>query len=308
MPRLTKPSFLVALFLAFLAVHPSPSSAGVLKNLYNAVSKTVEDYNNDMWLAEDSVGGSVVNGIKGKKGFNQIFTDSVGAMQRAQDNAASNVKGIFKAIKDIVLWLPRKIQAAFNKLMGKVNDFRDKLNSMNQGATVKERWKNLTGMGGAAQSFSGSSSVEESLDAGDFDAFLEDSDAARGSLSPDQVQDILAENEAKGSSDPTQSQAPYGKLMRLSRTIEADSKRSEAGKRIRKGFLVDLDQALTRKDPRPAAELLKSSLPLFAGNPEGMQKALEAVSRRHGKRGASVRRFASRLAKISQQRASQTAP
>lgn len=140
---LTRMLFLVVAVL--LAAGPAPAEAGVFRNLLDKVGKTMTDFNNDMWTGENSVGATA---WKHEGGFFKTFDNTVAAFGRVQANAAANLKEVWTAVKDIVLWLPRKIGAVFKKLMDKVNNFRDTLNGMNQGATVKDRWKNLTGGGG----------------------------------------------------------------------------------------------------------------------------------------------------------------
>lgn len=325
---LTRMFFLVVAVL--LAAGPAPAQAGVFRNLLDKVGKTMTDFNNDMWTGENSVGATA---WKHEGGFFKTFDNTVAAFGRAQANAAGNLKEVWKAVKDIVLWLPRKIGAAFQKLMDKVNGFRDKLNAMNQGATVKDRWKNLVGAGGggggapAAMAFSAPSAPPPSgdLDGGDMD--LADLDSllsedvgmasvdAEGPQAPgasdpgptplEDVADILAELEdrpadapgaPRASADGDEGADAFPKMFRLAGTIEEQPKRKEAHKRIRVAWVTTVDQALARRQVQDAAELIKNSGDLYTGNPAGMQKAMEVLAKRHPRYADALVRTSRRLA------------
>lgn len=319
------PRFFVIFLAAFLLVAPGQAEAGLMKNLLEKVGKTMTDFNNDMWVGENSVGGTVWNH---EGGFMKTFDNTVAAFSRAQANAAANLKEVWKAVKDIVLWLPRKIGAAFKKVMDKVNAFRDKLNGMNQGATVKERFQNLVGGGPGAPSASPLASMDLTptgpsdsvlasqaappaagdaetgfFAAAELSDLLGDAPAPRASADEAAVAGILADLEPRPDDAPgapsdalAEGAQAFPQLFQLAGSIEASAKRKEAHKRIRVAYLTTVEDALNRGKVREAARLIKSSGPLYKGNPDGMEKAMGAIASRHKRFAAGIQRVSKRLA------------
>ena len=329
---------LVLVFLAALVfVGPRSAEAGVFRNLLDKVGKTMEDYNRDMWTGENSVGKTPFK--KGGGGFFKRFEDTAAAMGRAQDNAKANVKAVWEAVKDIVLWLPRKIGAAFGKLMDKVRNFMGKLGQMNQGATVKDRWKNLVGVsngagggGAGVQSFAGGGGggFDDALSGGEggdlptdeLDALLDGGDEALGSVdaeeaaSGDDYADILAElgegepegarpSDAPGAPSDSSDADAFSKMFRLSGAVEASQQRREAKRRIRLAYVSSLDETLGKGQAQAAAELILRNGELYKGNVDGMQKAMGILARRHPKYAAGLQKAARRLGNLAR-RASQS--
>ncbi len=320
---------LTALFVGVLLLAPARVEAGLFKNLMQKVDKTMTDYAEDMF-GENGFGMKV---WKHEGGFNKTFEDSAAAFNQAGLNAAANLKEVWGAVKDIVLWLPRKVQAAFGKLMTGVKNFVGKLASMNQGATAKERFKNLMGLqggGGAAQAFSapaqnfaapaanaGFADDMGDLDTDELGALLSDDSEGKASLTAEDaseeapaemedVADILAEMDARPSDAPSapsqglEDKAAFGKMFRLSSTIAKTPHRKEAHKRIRMVYITTLDKTLQSQDVKTAAALIKSNADLYRGNPQGMQKAMALLAKRHTKYSKSLIRVSKQLAVGSQ--------
>lgn len=318
------PRTCLLLLVAFLLCAPVSSQAGVFKNLFDRAGKTLEDYNRDMWTGENSVGKTALNG---KGGFNQRFEAVAAAMTRAQDNAKANLKAVWESLKDIALWLPRKLDAAFRKLMGKITAFANRLNQLNSGGTVKERWANLTGQGpGAPQSMARASlEAPETSEAPQPYAELRDllaEDPTRTGprasvevVSQEILSELASEEMASGPRAPSDSpSAPesgssdgevFSQIFRMTDAIENGGNRGEARKRVRLAYVTTLDDALSRGKVAEAADMIRSSADLYQGDPGPMVRAMEVLSRRHPRYGATLKKSARRMENMAR-RASQS--
>jgi hypothetical protein len=116
------------LLVAVLLVLVAPCAhAGVWANFWNAVGKTVEDYNTDML----NTGNSVNEALKNKK-IMDAFTNYEKNMMITCEHALENSKGVYQALKDIVLWVPRQIKKIWDFFVGILQKIRDALTAMNQ--------------------------------------------------------------------------------------------------------------------------------------------------------------------------------
>lgn len=320
----SKPSKFLGLVFAAAVLAAPASQAGVFRALLEKMDTAMNNYNNNMWVGDASVGKTVLKGLKGEGGgFFKTFDATAAALNKAQDQALVDVKAVIKAVGDIVFWLPKKLKAAFDKLVGGINKFRDKLGAMNQGGTVKERWKNLVGAsggGGGAQAMAfdspepePASEPEPTPDAGgseqgpiDGDALAnllggEDASGAAASMSLDEIMDQYGTPEdapaAPGGDEPDPEN--FGKLVDISYAIPSKDQQTEARKRIRVLYLVTLDEALAKNKLPEAAALIKSGSKLYRGNADGMKKAMESVASRHPTHGATIKRHATRMANLA---------
>lgn len=291
------PRTCLLLLVAFLLLAPAQSQAGVFKNLADSVGKTLEDYNNDMWTGENSVGKSVLNG---KGSFNERFSATAAALGRAQDNAKGNMQAVWKAVKDIVLWLPRKLNALFNKLMGKVRWFVDRLNQINGGGSPGAP----VSMADAAAHASLSPSLEDDVQAlsGLRDLLSEDPEKVEARrLSPEELLNEM--DDGRPADAPGAPEVPdasvFPKIFRMTDAIEVNDNRVEARKRIRLAWVTSLDQALGNAKVQEAADLIRSSTELYTGDPAPMVRAMDVLAKRHPRYAATLTKTAKRMENLA---------
>ena len=98
--------------------------AGVFSNLMNAIHKSVEDYNRDYLATGDAVTASLKEGK-----LNAAFTAYEQNMMVTCDNALANTKAIYKALMDIVNWLPNKIKELWEKFVAGLASIRETFSS-----------------------------------------------------------------------------------------------------------------------------------------------------------------------------------
>jgi hypothetical protein len=320
------PRFLFLLLAAFFLLSPVQSQAGVFKNLFDRIGKTVEDYNRDMWTGENSLGNTVLHG---KGGFNKRFEAVAQAMGRAQDNAKANVKAVWESLKDIALWLPRKLGAAFKKLMDKVRAFGDRLADINSATTVKERWRKLTGGGapGAPSSMNSLPRASQEAPAPSSQDILtgplsglrdlltetptpDASLAAPASQSKDFTNLLARLNKqrpegAPGAPSSSVDPSVFGDIFQLTTAIKDQPHQKEARKRVRLAYVTTLDEALGSARVQVAADLIRSSSDLYQGDPGPMVRAMSVLAHRHPKYAKSLTQSARRMENMSR-RASQS--
>jgi len=118
---------------------PGSGTAGVLANLMNAIHKSVEDYNRDYLATGDAVNAA----LKDHK-LNGAFTAYEQNMLVTCDNALVNTKAIYKALMDIVNWLPNKIKELWEKFVAGLASIRETFGGRGDGpsapTTSKESW------------------------------------------------------------------------------------------------------------------------------------------------------------------------
>jgi hypothetical protein len=136
--------FFFSLLIAMFVVSVPQSQAGLLTHFKNLVDQTgtaMENYNQNMWLGENSLGKTAISSVKGAfgqegvgnklKGLNDAVDKIAAAQTNAQNGALTDVKAILNTLKEIVLYLPKKIQALFKKAMDKVRAFIQRLSDLN---------------------------------------------------------------------------------------------------------------------------------------------------------------------------------
>lgn len=299
---------------------PGRVEAGLFKNLLTKVDTLMNNYNQNMWMGENSLGNTVIKGVKGEGGnFFQVFDSTVAALQNAQNQALTDLKAVWEAVKDIVLWLPRKIKEIFVKTI-------NKLNAMNQGATVKDRWNNLVsggnGGGGGGAAVQGGFESEPTPEAppsggesggieNDLASMLSD-DGERASMSADEALSFYGAEAERASADAAEAadapSAPesmeataegFGQLIDMSASIEKKEHQTEARKRIRLYYLTSVDTALHKGELSKAAAIIKSGTKLYVGNPDGMEKAMGVIAKRHPKHQAAMTKAVRRIANVA---------
>ncbi len=156
--------------------------------------------------------------------------------------------------------------SAFWNPFKKLESFFQKLNAMNQGATVKERWQNLIKAGGGAGAPGGSSFAPGV--GGETDA-----PAAPGASS-------LASAEAA----PEETERLRDLLSRSAReaaAIEDASERREATSRLLASWGQGLDSALASRDPDLLEELWEPIGELYSLDPEAAHGIAIGVAGKH---------------------------
>ncbi len=299
---------------------PGRVEAGLFKNLLTKVDTLMNNYNQNMWMGENSLGNTVLKGVQGKGGnFFQVFDATAAALQNAQNQALTDLKAVWEAVKDIVLWLPRKIKEIFVKTI-------NKLNAMNQGATVKDRWNNLVsggnGGGGGGAAVQGGFESEPTPEAAppsggesgaienDLASMLSD-DGQRASMSADEVLSAYGSEERASADADEAVDAPsapesmeataegFGQLIDMTSAIEKKEHQTEARKRIRLYYLTSVDTALHKGELTKAAAIIKSGSKLYVGNPDGMEKAMGVIAKRHPKHQAAMVKAVRRIANVA---------
>ncbi len=101
--------------------------AGIWGNFWTAIGNTVENYNADMLATGDAVNASLKEGK-----VMEAFTAYEKNIQIVGDHALENSKAVYKALKDIVLWIPRQIKKVWDKFVAILQKIRDQLAAMNQ--------------------------------------------------------------------------------------------------------------------------------------------------------------------------------
>lgn len=101
--------------------------AGLWGNFWTAVGNTVENYNADMLATGDAVNASLKEGK-----VLEAFTAYEQNIQVVGDHALENSKAVYKALKDIVMWLPNQIKKVWDKFVAVLQKIRDQLAAMNQ--------------------------------------------------------------------------------------------------------------------------------------------------------------------------------
>ena len=114
---------LTVLFLSNVAF----VQAGVRANFWNAVGTTVEGYNADMLATGNAVNASLKEGK-----ILEAFASYDKNIQVVGNNALANSKAVYKALKDIVLWIPHQIKKVWDKFVAILQKIRDQLAAMNQ--------------------------------------------------------------------------------------------------------------------------------------------------------------------------------
>lgn len=291
----------LGLLLAVALVTP-PAHAGLLgkfRELLDQTGTVMNNYNENMW-GDSGLGATAINSVKaaakGEKKVLDVFTDITAAQEKANAAAYTDVKAVLKTVWEIVTWLPRKINELFKKALGKVNDFMGKLDKMNQGATVKDRFGNLVGGGGGGGGGAAVSPAPADLgggadDVGDFDAALADAASvdAEGPMAPRASQSLPS---IDGS---------FGEMLDGARKgLEGDRKKAGTA-RIRKLYLSALDLAFAKNSVAGTKQLFEEAPAVFRGAPKGMQRAVEGLADRHGtKLSKSFAKGTGRLSKSMQ--------
>lgn len=269
----------LGLFLAVALVAP-PAEAGLLGKMRELLDQTgtvMTNFNENMW-GDSGLGATAINSVKaaakGDKKVLDVFTDVTAAQDKANAAAYTDVKAVLKTCWEIITWLPRKINELFKKALGKVNDFMGKLNNMNQGGSVKERFGNLVGGGGGG---GGGAAIAEPAsfggadDVGDFDAALADAASvdAEGPMAP------------KASASLPSIDGTFGEMLDGAREGLDGDKKKVATSRIRKLYLSALDLAFAKDSSVGAKQLFEEAPAVFRGAPEGMQRAVEGLAGKH---------------------------
>lgn len=267
---LNKNFFFRSLLLALLVVAVPQSQAGLLdhfKNLVDQTGKAMENYNQNMWLGEASLGKTAISSVKGAfgqegvgnklKGLNDAVDKIAAAQTNAQNGALTDVKAILTTLKEIVLYLPKKLQALFNKAMDKVRSFIQRLNDINNGGGAGG------GGGGAAAAavadagggFGGDSELENALEA---------PSAPHASASVPEID------------------GAFETMISSASKIEESGKRSEAYGAIQASFLKGLELAL-QADDRDAAKALWAEAPsVYRSGAQKMHSSVEKVANASG--------------------------
>ena len=103
------------------------AQAGIWGNFWTAVGNTVESYNADMLATGDAVNASLKEGK-----VMEAFTSYEKNIQVVGDHALENSKAVYKALKDIVMWIPNQIKKVWDKFVAVLQKIRDQLAAMNQ--------------------------------------------------------------------------------------------------------------------------------------------------------------------------------
>jgi hypothetical protein len=281
--------------LVALALITAPQlNAGLLQHFKNLVDQTgvaVENYNKNMWTGDASLGKTAINSVKaaaGQKGVKAKFkglndaVDKIAAAQtNAQNVALTDVKAVLNTLKEIALYLPKKLQAIFNKGMDKIRAFIKRLGELNQGDTVKARWANLTGGAAAGGGDAGG---------GDAASFAEDfgdgdlADALDGPAAPHASQSF---SDLDGA---------FGKMLAASSKLKG-KKLKKARNTIQASYLQALQLAFER-DSREAAKALWAEAPaLFRSAPQKMQRSIENMAAQSG--SALAKQFSKAAKRLS---------
>ena len=274
---------LLGLLLAAALVAP-PADAGLLgkfKELLDNTGTVMTNYNENMW-GDSGLGATAINSVKGaakgEKKVLDVFTDITAAQDKANAAAHTDVKAVLKTVWEIITWLPRKINELFKKALGKVNDFMGKLDGMNQGASVKDRFNNLVGGGGGGGGGGAPAAQPASLgggedfgDIGDFDAALADAASvdAEGPMAP------------RASVSLPSIDGSFGEMLDGARKGLEGTKKKAATSRIRKLYLSALDLAFGKNSASGAKQLFEEAPAVFRGAPTGMQRAVEGLASKH---------------------------
>jgi hypothetical protein len=101
--------------------------AGVWANFWNAMGTTVEGYNADMLATGNAVNASLKEGK-----ILAAFAAYDSNIQVVGNNALANSKAVYKALKEIVMWIPNQIKKIWDKFVAILQKIRDQLAAMNQ--------------------------------------------------------------------------------------------------------------------------------------------------------------------------------
>ena len=106
--------------------------AGLWSNLNDAQTNLINSYNTDMLATGDSVIASMqTTGPLGGK-LNSAFTNYHNNIVITGDHALENSKALYKALRDIAMWLPDQLKKLWEKFVAWLQSIRDKLNAMNE--------------------------------------------------------------------------------------------------------------------------------------------------------------------------------
>jgi len=117
----------IVIMLAVLLFSTTIVEAGVWANFWGAVGTTVENYNTDMLATGDAINASLKEG-KVLAAFDAYDKN----IQIVGEHALANSKAVYKALKDIVLWIPNQIKKVWDKFVAILQKIRDQLAAMNQ--------------------------------------------------------------------------------------------------------------------------------------------------------------------------------
>ena len=121
---------IVLLFFLLYAVNLA--QAGLWSNLNDAMANLVNDYNTDMLATGDSVNSSMQGeGSLGGK-LNSAFDNYHTNIVTTGDHALENSKAVYKALRDIAMWLPDQLKKLWEKFVALLQGIRDKLNALNE--------------------------------------------------------------------------------------------------------------------------------------------------------------------------------
>lgn len=275
-----------ALALATLmAFGGSVAHAGLLdlikKATIDAPGQAMTNFNANMW-GDNGLGAEAIKigkeAITEKRlpkltDFNRI-TDKQNAVNAA---AHADVKAMIKAVIDVVLWLPRKLQELFKKALGKVQEFAVRLDNMNKGASIKERLDNLAGGGGGGGG--GGAAAAEVMSAGGAEEISFDDAAAF----EDELAAASVDAGARASGDAGMGlDGAFGTMMGQIDKGLSGKKKAQGKVRVAKTYLNLLGKAFDANSKSAVTALYDEAPAVFRANPKAMQKAVEKIAAKSG--------------------------
>ncbi len=122
------------LLIVLTVFHLTISSGlcGLWSNLNDAIGAAVNDYNTDMLATGDSVITSMQTTASVGEKLNGAFTNYHTNIVITGDHALENSKAVYKALRDIAMWLPDQLKKLWEKFVAVLQSIRDKLNALNE--------------------------------------------------------------------------------------------------------------------------------------------------------------------------------
>ena len=122
----------LSLITVLLFCSAALSQAGLWSNLNDAQANLINMYNTDMLATGDSVISSMqTTGPLGGK-LNSAFDNYHNNIVVTGDHALENSKAVYKALRDIAMWLPDQLKKLWEKFVAWLQSIRDKLNALNE--------------------------------------------------------------------------------------------------------------------------------------------------------------------------------
>lgn len=281
--------FLHSLLAALILTLAPQAQAGLLDHFKNLVDQTgtaIENYNQNMWTGEASLGKTAIKSVKGAfaqegvgnkvKGLNAAVDTIVAAQVKAQDGALADVKTILNTLKEIALYLPKKLNELFMKAMGKIKAFIARLNELNE---------SHLGVGGGGEGGGAAAAAAPMADFGGDDELASALDAPSAPRASQSLPEL---------------DGAFSTMLESVSGLDS-KKRSHSQQTIRASYLKALEMAFQSNSRDAAKELWAEAPAVFQTAPQEMQKSIEKLAASSG--SDLAKQFAkagSRLARSAQ--------